>query len=122
MCLLWQCARRGWDFVGNTKGQPTPNHFTWWYTRTFEEIAAPKAGHVVIPHVFELLIKGFTPELENLKPLCRKLRRTLFPLEPCPDVRGTPKDPDVLYGPMIEAFDEAIVKLSEELRELSVGE
>ena len=63
----------------------------------------------------------FPSVLGSLKPLCRRLRRILFPLGPRGTFKGTPKNPDVLYGPMIEAFDEAILKLSDEPSEFSEG-
>ncbi|KAL1972135.1 hypothetical protein VTN31DRAFT_7354 [Thermomyces dupontii] len=117
--LLWQCARRGWEFVGNPEGQPTYSHLRNWYTGTFKQIAVMKIGLVASPTMFEILTKEFPPELENLKLLCRKLRRILFSSGSDGPFDGTPEDPEVLYRPMIEAFDEAILELSDELSEVS---
>ncbi|KAL1977857.1 hypothetical protein VTN31DRAFT_716 [Thermomyces dupontii] len=106
--LIWQCARRGWEYVGNPTGQPLSSHLTKWYMGTFEDIAITKGGLVENAERFELLTNEFPPELERLKPLCRRLRRILFPWNGHIVFTGTPKDPKVLYGPMIEAFDQAI--------------
>lgn len=83
------------------------SRLTSWYTGTFEDIAVAKGGLVESPRRFQLLTDEFPP-LERLKPLCQRLRRILFPLNGYEVFTGTPKDPKVLYEPMIEAFDRAI--------------
>jgi len=56
---------------------------------------------------FEDILEEFPPYLDCLKPLCRELREILFPYRKGLFV-GTPKDPEVLYEPIVKAFDKAI--------------
>ncbi|KAL1973895.1 hypothetical protein VTN31DRAFT_5455 [Thermomyces dupontii] len=110
--LIWQCARRGWEFVGDPQNQPLHSHLTKWYTGTFEDIAFAKASIVDDAKRFDYVLdKEFPPELESLKPLCRSLRRILFPFNGDEIFTGTPKNPKVLYVPMLKAFDKAISDL-----------
>ena len=65
---------------------------------------------------FGFILQEFPPEFETVKPLCRELRGILFPIHKDELFIGTPKDPEILYGPIIKAFDKAIdeVKATEE--------
>ena len=105
--LVWLCGRRGWDFVGRTKNGPQRNLFTKWYTESYDEIASAKQGHMHIDLFEEILEEFPPPEFDRVKPLCRKLRGILFPYRDGLFI-GTPKDPEVLYGPIIRAYDKAI--------------
>ncbi|EER27791.1 hypothetical protein CPC735_031270 [Coccidioides posadasii C735 delta SOWgp] len=106
--FIWQCGRRGWEFTGNLKRQPTHSQLTQWYTGSYTDIAIAKHG-MVDTNVFELVLANeFPPEFECLKPLCRELRGILFPIRDNAIFVGTPKDPEILYGPIIKAFDRAI--------------
>ncbi|EEH33163.1 hypothetical protein PAAG_04216 [Paracoccidioides lutzii Pb01] len=67
---------------------------------------ALKRGHMHVDG-FEDILEEFPQSFECVKPLCKELRGILFP---CRNglFTGTPKDPEVLYGPIIQAFDKAI--------------
>ncbi|KAH8728460.1 hypothetical protein GQ44DRAFT_702345 [Phaeosphaeriaceae sp. PMI808] len=61
----------------------------------------------------EDILEEFPPHFDCVKPLCRELRGILFPYHIL-NTRvvglfvGTPKDPEILYGPIINAFGKAI--------------
>jgi Fungal protein kinase len=107
--LVWQCARRGWG-----EEWPTQSLLTRWYTDSYREIAHAKRGDMGVDG-FEDILEEFPPHFDCVKPLCRELRGILFPYRKGLFI-GTPKDPEVLYGPIIKAFDKAIddVKAAEE--------
>ncbi|KMP09338.1 hypothetical protein CIHG_06230 [Coccidioides immitis H538.4] len=77
--LIWQCARRGWEFVGNWKCRPSPSLLTKWYTGSYEDIA-----------------------------IAKELRGILFPIHGNAIFTGTPKDSEILYELITKAFDHAI--------------
>ncbi|PGH23710.1 hypothetical protein AJ80_02316 [Polytolypa hystricis UAMH7299] len=111
--LIWQCTLRGWEFVSNPGSQPKPSLLTRWYMGSYEEIATAKGG-VVGAKSFELILaKEFPPQFECIKPLCRELRGILFPIREGDIFTGTPKDPEIFYGPIIKAFDKAIEDIKE---------
>lgn len=61
--------------------------------------------------MFEDVLSQFPESFMFLKPLCYGIRKTLFGPEG-EMFLGTPEgDPDQLYRPIIEAYDEAIDKL-----------
>ena len=105
--LVWLCGRRGWNFVGRTKNEPQRNLFTKWYTESYGEIASAKQGHMHIDLFEEILEEFPQPEFDCVKPLCRELRGILFPYRDGLFI-GTPKDPEILYRPIIQAFDKAV--------------
>ncbi|KGM92733.1 uncharacterized protein PADG_11191 [Paracoccidioides brasiliensis Pb18] len=94
--LLWQCSRRGWVS----------------YTGNYEEIANAKRGNVDANGFERILAKEFPPEFNCVKSLCNKLRSILFPIRDDAIFTGTPKDPEIVYGPIIKAFDMAIDGIS----------
>lgn len=100
--LIWQCARRGWEFLNKPTDQ-SRSKLRAWYTGNYEDIANAKRGNMDV-NGFGFILRGFPPEFEYVKPLCRELLGILFP---CRDglFTGTPKDPEILYGPIIKAFD-----------------
>ncbi|KAI9781456.1 MAG: hypothetical protein M1816_002377 [Peltula sp. TS41687] len=106
--LIWQCGRRGWALLGNSKDRPKASLVTRWHTGSFEEIAAIKRGNMEAGGFERLLVKEFPPQFDCMKPLCRELRGILFPIHDNALFIKTPKDPEILYGPMIHAFDKAI--------------
>ncbi|KAN0071182.1 hypothetical protein V8E54_010613 [Elaphomyces granulatus] len=99
--LIWQCARRGWG-----EEWPKKSLLTKWYTDSYREIACAKRGNMYVDG-FEDILEEFPPHFDCVKPLCRELRGILFPYREGLFV-GTPKDPKVLYEPIVEAFDRAI--------------
>lgn len=103
--LLWQCIRRGWEFVGRTLSKPS--QLTGWYTGTFEDIARNKHGNMD-GIAFEYILNEFPDEFNCIKPLCRELRSILFPIKDNALFTGTPSQPRDLYGPMVSAFDKVI--------------
>lgn len=107
--LLWQCIRRGWEFVGRTLSKPS--QLTGWYTGTFEDIARNKQGNMD-RIAFEYILNEFPDEFKCIKPLCRKLRSILFPIKGDALFTGTPSDSSDLYGPMINAFGEMIARMT----------
>ncbi|OJD28487.1 hypothetical protein ACJ73_00118 [Blastomyces percursus] len=96
------------DLESNPKGQPTPSLLTKWYTGNYEKIANAKRGNVDANGFERILAKEFPPEFNCIKSLCNKLRSILFPIRDDAIFTGTPKDPEILYGPIIKAFDMAI--------------
>ncbi|KAL8938554.1 MAG: hypothetical protein Q9216_003822 [Gyalolechia sp. 2 TL-2023] len=105
--FLWICARRVWERgfqCKKTNRHPT-DALTSWYTGSFSMIADSKQGHMHVD-LFERILDRFPGSLNRLKPLCRRLREILFsPLEHGALFLGTPESPEILYDPMIEAFD-----------------
>jgi len=99
--LIWQCARRGWG-----EEWPKKSLLTKWYTDSYREIASAKRGNMYVDG-FEDILEEFPPHFDCVKPLCRELRGILFPYREGLFV-GTPKDPAVLYEPIVGAFDRAI--------------
>ncbi|KAH6712137.1 hypothetical protein BKA61DRAFT_609706, partial [Leptodontidium sp. MPI-SDFR-AT-0119] len=63
---------------------------------------------------FENTTVEFAPKFENLKPLARKLRSTLFPIRDGDIFTGTFHDHDIMYDGMIMAFHTAIGRLGKE--------
>lgn len=47
-------------------------------------------------------------EFDCVKPLCRELRGILFPIHKDELFTGMPKEPEILYGPIIQVFNKAI--------------
>jgi hypothetical protein len=103
--LLWQCIRRGWEFVGRTLSKPS--QLTGWYTGTFEDIARNKQGNMD-GFAFEYILNELPDEFKSIKPLCRRLRSILFPIKGDALFTGTPPQSRDLYGPMLDAFDKVI--------------
>ncbi|RMZ76173.1 hypothetical protein DV736_g6707, partial [Chaetothyriales sp. CBS 134916] len=104
--LIWQCGRCGWKFLHSSKEQPVPSLLTKWYIGTYREIASTKRGHMHVDGFEDILVE-FPPRFDCVKLLCRELRGVLFPYKEGLFV-GTPKDPEILYEPIIKAFGKAI--------------
>ena len=101
--LIWQCARRGWG-----ERWPRDTLISKWYTGSYRDIAHAKRGDMYVDP-FEDILEEFPPHLDCVKPLCREMRGILFPYMGGGALFvGTPKDPEILYGPIINAFCKAI--------------
>ncbi|KAI9804850.1 MAG: hypothetical protein M1825_001219 [Sarcosagium campestre] len=105
--LLWLCGRRGWEFVGRVNNQPERSVLNMWYSGSYRDIASAKRGHMDSGGIEYILQEFPQPELDCVRPLCRELRAILFPFRHGLFI-GTPKDPELLYGPIIRAYDTAI--------------
>ncbi|TWU78747.1 hypothetical protein ED733_006618 [Metarhizium rileyi] len=101
--LIWLCARRGWALVEPSRRVAANSVLSHWYTGTYKDIARSKCGDMV---GFELVLKEFPSEFDCVKPLCRDLRRILFPIYDGALFTGTPQEPKVLYDPIIKAFED----------------
>jgi len=107
--LIWQCARRGWEFLNKPTDQ-SRSKLRAWYTGNYEDIANAKLGHMIKAENkgFGFILREFPPKFDCIKPLCRELRGILFPMHNGDLFTGTPKAPEILYGPIIKAFDKII--------------
>ena len=66
---------------------------------------------------FENVVAEFAPNFENLKPLARELRSSLFPIRDGDIFTGTFHDHHIMYNGMIDAFSRAIDRLGKEGQE-----
>ncbi|KAI1825765.1 hypothetical protein F4861DRAFT_537785 [Xylaria intraflava] len=111
--LVWCCIRHGWKLVKReSEWGYEESLLNGWYSGSFMTMAGFKRGYGD-RSAFELILSEFPEEFDRLKPLCRDLRSILFPRYNESLYIGTPKDLNVLYGPIVDAFDKAI---DEELR------
>jgi hypothetical protein len=93
--LLWPALRPSWletsgQLQGAADAKPIDKVVHWQLSRDRE----CQTGHMHV-ELEELPQTNF----DSVKPLCRELRRMLFPCR----VRlftGTPKDPEIIYGPI----------------------
>jgi hypothetical protein len=102
-----ECARRGWGEEG-----PGDTLLTKWYTGSYRDIASAKRGHMHVDW-FEDILEELTPHFDCVKPFCRELRAILlsYSILNTQDVSlivRTPKDPEILHGPIMKAFGKAI--------------
>ncbi|RMZ90674.1 hypothetical protein DV736_g2093, partial [Chaetothyriales sp. CBS 134916] len=104
--LIWQCARRGWEFSNKPTDQ-SRSKLRAWYTGNYEDIANAKRGNMDA-NGFGFILRELPPKFECVKALCREWRELLFPIRDNALFTGTPKDPEILYVPIIKAFDKAI--------------
>ncbi|KAI1127396.1 serine/threonine-protein kinase Sgk2 [Nemania abortiva] len=102
--LIWLCARRGWD------NPPHKSMLARWSRGSYVEIAQGKRGDMDAGGL-EVILREFPPKFEFIKPLCRELRDILFPYRRCL-FTGTPRDPKVLYDPIVKAFDDVLAEMS----------
>ncbi|SLM35803.1 serine threonine-protein kinase sgk2 [Lasallia pustulata] len=103
--LIWLCARRGWALAGTSKKPPTETILSHWYTGTYKDIARNKRGDMVQDGL-EVILEECSQVFDCVKPLCRIIRDVLFSYNRL--FTGTPQDPNILYDPIIEAFDDTI--------------
>lgn len=100
--LIWLCARRGWAL--SKAPPPTKSCLTLWYTGRYQDIARVKRGDMSEAGL-EAILNEFPIEFSCVKPLCKKIRDVLFLHR---GFTGTPKDPNLLYDPILAAFEDAI--------------
>jgi hypothetical protein len=98
--------------VGKTKDQPVPGVLAGWYTGNYGEIARGKLGDMNKGKGkgLEVIIEEFPLVFERVKPLCKTVQGILFPYKDGL-FTGTPKDPEVLYVPILKAFEDAIANI-----------
>lgn len=107
--LLWLCVRRGWSLSRSPKRQPRGNPLSHWYTGTYEDIARNKRGDMDKNGLEDVLLL-FPPMLGCVKALCRTIRDVLFPYRQGL-FTGTPCDSELLYGPILKAFDDSLKEI-----------
>ena len=111
--LLWICARRAWErgFGCKPKDQPNRSVLRKWYTGDYAEIAQAKRGFMHVDG-FEDILGEFPGPFDSVKPLCREIRGSLFPLKEDGALYvGTPDNPQELYGSILNAYDKALAEI-----------
>ncbi|TFB07258.1 hypothetical protein CCMA1212_001248 [Trichoderma ghanense] len=101
--LIWLSARRGWAL--SRAPAPRKSCLSLWFTGSYQDIARVKRGDMSDQAGLEVILDEFPTEFNHVKPLCKKIRDILFLHR---SFTGTPKDPNLLYDPIIAAFDDAI--------------
>ncbi|SZF01348.1 unnamed protein product [Blumeria hordei] len=88
--------------------ESAPEHLHQWSSASTRLEAK---GYHIQTQFRKYIINYFTPMFEGIKELAWSLREILFEDKwmGC----GTPKEPDVLYDPIIRAFDDTIKKLED---------
>lgn len=109
--LLWLCARRGWNLSARLERRPKMSMLSRWYSGSYEEIAQNKRGDMD-KNGLGMILNEFPSTFESVKPLCRTIRDILFPHKDGL-FTGTPRDPEILYGPIIKAFDDTLIEIKE---------
>ncbi|EFY90647.1 serine/threonine-protein kinase Sgk2 [Metarhizium acridum CQMa 102] len=104
--LIWLCARRGWALAGASKKPATKTILSHWYTGTYKDIARNKRGDMD-KNGLEAILRECSQVFDCVKPLCRTIRDVLFPHKDGL-FTGTPQDPNILYDPIIKAFNDTI--------------
>ena len=84
-----------------------------WYIGSYATIANVNSGHMLKDR-FRNILDEFPREFDVLKDIAEELRKTLFPVRDGTIFRGTYRDHNKLYTPMVNAFDKAIVKMKAE--------
>ena len=110
---IWLCARRGWDLCENSKGRPKESVLTKWYSGSLKDLARSKLGDMHVDG-FEDILDEFPSAFDCVKPLCRKIRGILFPLQKDGTLfKGTREDPpEKLYDSVTEAFESALADIT----------
>ncbi|KAI1150741.1 serine/threonine-protein kinase Sgk2 [Nemania diffusa] len=112
--LLWMCARVAWTKPNwsGAKWEPENTLLVRWVTGDFRRIADAKLFHMM-PGGFLDVIDEFPEACNVVKPLCRELRRILFPSDEEGIILfGTPPGPpDKLYNSILGAYDKAISEM-----------
>ncbi|CAH0023440.1 unnamed protein product [Clonostachys rhizophaga] len=106
--LIWLCARRGWALAGASR-PPERSRLSRWYSEGYDDLAQTKRGDMD-QNGLEFILRECPTVFACVKPLCRTIRDILFPYKDGL-FTGTPKDPKVLYDPIIDAFEKAIVEV-----------
>ncbi|KAI0196793.1 hypothetical protein EV127DRAFT_450603 [Xylaria flabelliformis] len=110
--LIWT---NGFGGDGET---PTESMLNKWVTGSFEDIARAKES-IMAKALFKEILNEFPKALESVKGLCESIRDILFPFDKnCVMTKGAPAgDPDILYMPIIAAYDAAIEGLQRQVDE-----
>lgn len=109
--LLWLCARRGWHLSTKLERRPKKSMLSRWYSGSYEEIAQNKRGDMD-KNGLDMILNEFPSTFDSVKPLCRTIRDILFPHKDGL-FTGTPRDPEILYAPIIKAFDDTLIEIKE---------
>ena len=98
------------EFQCKSSRRPQQNVLKIWYTGTFEEIAQVKRGYMHVEGLEDIL-REFPESLDSVKDLCRRLRKSLFPLHQSSRLdTGTHTGAEQLYSNIIDAYDETLGK------------
>ncbi|KAL2047792.1 hypothetical protein ABVK25_011342 [Lepraria finkii] len=112
--LLWMCARRAWEreFQCKWAHRPKRDILRKWYTGDFDDIADAKKSYMHVDE-FDKILDEFPLAFNPVKPLCENIRGILFPtVEGGALFTGTTSNPpEMLYDPIIQAFDNAIADM-----------
>ncbi|KAI1176893.1 hypothetical protein F4777DRAFT_587648 [Nemania sp. FL0916] len=108
--LIWLCACRYCERLTRC------TFFSRWCDGTYDDIALYKLGLMDITGLkSEYILKEFPQKLESVKPLYREIRDILFSYKNKHGLfTGTPRDSEVLYEPIIRAFDVTSAKMETE--------
>ncbi|KAK3485800.1 uncharacterized protein B0T23DRAFT_448461 [Neurospora hispaniola] len=114
--LLWMCARQSWHnrFSGKNEQTPGKSFLDRWENGNLKNIALNKRGDMSSQDTLGDLMDQFPKSLDPVKPLCFRIRKILFAPYDSKGrmLLGTPEgNPDLLYRPIIEAYDEVIDRL-----------
>ncbi|TWU72883.1 hypothetical protein ED733_004107 [Metarhizium rileyi] len=104
--LIWLCARRGWALAEKSARPPEESMLSRWYRGGYQEIAQSKRGDMD-KNGLEFILRKFPTTFDCIKPLCRIIRNVLFPYKDGL-FTDTPHNPQTLYDPIIQAFDNAL--------------
>lgn len=95
--------------LGRDRLFSTTSRLRRWYLGGYDQIADSKRAHMD-KQAFKRILLEFPPEFETLKGLAEELRDLLFPIHEGAMFIGTYSNPERLYRPMIEAFNQAIAR------------
>ncbi|CAK7268910.1 hypothetical protein SEPCBS57363_003330 [Sporothrix epigloea] len=107
--LLWMCARQSWHngFPAQDEKAPPASYLRRWEIGSLYDLAANKQGDMTIGGVRRIMSE-FPASLNGVKPLCLKLRSSLFG-DTADLTLGTPaEDPTQLYASILAAYDDTI--------------
>ncbi|CAD6499393.1 BgTH12-03510 [Blumeria graminis f. sp. triticale] len=104
--LLWICIRSRWP----DDKSPHAAFLRKWYSGAAEEIYSNKETQMKKGTFGEKVMKRISPEFEDVKILVWTFWNTLFYKDQEFTI-GTAPDPDTLYGPIIETFENTILHL-----------
>ncbi|CAD6502808.1 BgTH12-05398 [Blumeria graminis f. sp. triticale] len=96
------CMCYGW----NEKDKANIYFLSLWRPLDVESIFGDKCGRLSPRNFERTILDGFSPKFKNLKELAKKLRTTLFSDGIL--TKATPDDPEIMYAPILCAFDEAL--------------
>lgn len=95
--------------LGRDRLFSTTSRLRRWYLGGYDQIADSKRAHMD-KQAFKRILLEFPSEFEGLKGLAEELRDLLFPIHEGAMFVGTYSNPERLYRPMIEAFNQAIAR------------